>query len=57
MPVSVDVFGGASSVLFRGLPSSMWGTAVAKPVVAISRTSGQGDRRRAVVSSLSVWET
>ena len=37
MPISVEVLGGASSVLFRGVPSSMWGTAVAKPVVAITK--------------------
>lgn len=37
MSVSVEVLGGASSVFFRGAPSSMWGTAVAKPVVAITK--------------------
>lgn len=35
MPVSVEVLGGAASVLFRGAPSSVWGTAVDNPVVAM----------------------
>ena len=35
MPVSVEVLGGAASVFFRGAPSSMWGTAVGNPVVAM----------------------
>jgi len=46
MPVSVEAFGGASAVLFRGAPSSMWGTAVDNPVVAMLYYSDQGDRRR-----------
>jgi hypothetical protein len=35
MPVSVEVFGGAASVLFRGAPSSVWGTEADNPVVAM----------------------
>lgn len=37
MPMSVEVLGGAYSVLFRGALLSMWGTTVGKPVVAIMK--------------------
>ena len=46
MPVSVEVLGGAASVLFRGAPSSVWGTAVDNPVVAMLEDSGWDDRHR-----------
>lgn len=55
MPESVEVLGGATSVLFRGVPSSMWGTPMTTPVVAISRNLDQGDRRRVVVGNLECW--
>lgn len=47
MPVSVEVFGGASSLCFRGAPSSMWGTAVVNPVVAMLE-----DQVKAIVTGL-----
>ena len=41
MPVSVEVLGGAASLLFRDAPSSMWGTAVVNPVVAMLKSQGK----------------